>query len=122
MIYNLLQVIRAYVAASQAEMPVDAVSVEQIFVDVQKQLTALTVLFPSRTIADWFAEERSREELIAHLQILLSGGVDAALSQGGQQEAASEGEEGQGIRGSYLSPQSAGGGRRKKRLKAGGGP
>jgi len=72
-IYNLLQVIRAYVAASQVEMPVDAVSVEQIFVDVQKELTALTVLFPSPTIADWFATEMSREEIIAHLQILLGG-------------------------------------------------
>src|SRR5271157_91954 len=72
-IYNLLQVIRAYVAASQVEMPVDAVSVEQIFVDVQKELTALTVLFPSPTIADWFATEMSRKEIIAHLQILLGG-------------------------------------------------
>jgi DDE family transposase len=69
-LYNLLQVIRAYVAASQ-EMPVDAVSVEQIFEDVQKQLTALTVLFPSRTIADWFTEELSQEEIIARLRILL---------------------------------------------------
>ena len=72
-IYNLLQVMRAYVAASQVEMPVDAVSVEQIFVDVQKELTALTVLFPSPTIADWFATEMSRKEIIAHLQILLGG-------------------------------------------------
>ena len=63
-IYNLLQVIRAYVAASQVEMPVDAVSVEQIFVDVQKELTALTVLFPSPTIADWFAREMSRENRV----------------------------------------------------------
>jgi hypothetical protein len=70
-IYNLLQVIRAYVAASQVELPVDSVSVEQIFVDVQKELTALTVLFPSRTIADWFAMDMSREEIIARLQTLL---------------------------------------------------
>ncbi len=72
-LYNLLQVIRAYVAASQVDMPVESVSVEQIFLDVQQELTALTKLFPSRMIADWFAEELSREELIARLKILLSG-------------------------------------------------
>ena len=93
MIYNLLQVIRAYVAASQVEMPVDAVSVEQIFVDVQKELTALTVLFPSPTIADWFATEMSREEIIAPANHA-GWGVDSALSQGGQQEAAAESKEG----------------------------
>src|SRR5208283_4244128 len=41
-LYNLLQVIRAYVAASQVDMPVESVSVEQIFLDVQQELTALT--------------------------------------------------------------------------------
>ena len=41
--------------------------------DVQKELTALTVLFPSPMIADWFATEMSREEIIAYLQILLGG-------------------------------------------------
>ena len=70
-LYNLLQVIRAYVAASQVDMPVELVSVEQIFLDVQKQLTALTELFPSRMIADWFAEELSCAELITRLTILL---------------------------------------------------
>ena len=79
-------------------MPVDAVSVEQIFVDVQKELTALTVLFPSPTIADWFATEMSREEIIAAPADPAGWGVDSALSQGGQQEAAAEGKEGQGFR------------------------
>jgi hypothetical protein len=71
-LYNLLQVIRGYIAVSQVGMPVDGVSVEQIFVDVQKQLTALTVLFPSQTIADWFSEELSREEIIERLRTLLN--------------------------------------------------
>src|SRR5208337_709112 len=43
-------------------------------------------------------------------------GVASALSQGGQQEAAAEGKEGQGFRGSYVSPQGAGG-RKKKATK-----
>jgi len=72
-LYNLLQVIRAYVAAGQAELPVAMVSVEQIFLDVQKELTALTELFAPRTIADWYAEELSREELVARLGALLGG-------------------------------------------------
>ena len=71
--YNMLQVVRAYVAAGQAELAVETVSVEQIFVDVQKELTALTELFPSRTIAGWFAAELSREELVARLGTLLGG-------------------------------------------------
>jgi hypothetical protein len=70
-LYNLLQVIRAYVAAGQSELPVEMVSVEQIFTDVQKELTALTELFAARTIAGWFAEDLSRDELVARLGALL---------------------------------------------------
>jgi hypothetical protein len=72
-LYNLLQVIRAYVAAGQAELPVAMVSVEQIFVDVQKELTALTELFAARTIAGWFAEELTGEEMVKRLEALLGG-------------------------------------------------
>lgn len=72
-LYNMLQVIRAYVAAGQAELAPEMVSVEQIFVDVQKELTALTELFAPRTIAGWYAEELSREELVARLGGLLGG-------------------------------------------------
>src|SRR3954447_8507452 len=50
---------------------VDLVSVEQIFTDVQKELTALTELFAARTIAGWFAEDLSRDELVARLGALL---------------------------------------------------
>jgi hypothetical protein len=71
-LYNMLQVIRAYIAAGQSELPVEMVSVEQIFVDVQKELTALTELFAARTIAGWFAEELSGDQLISRLEALLS--------------------------------------------------
>ena len=76
-LYNLLQVIRAYVAAGQSELPVEMVSVEQIFTDVQKELTALTELFAARTIAGWFAEDLSRDELAARLGGAAGAGVDA---------------------------------------------
>jgi Transposase DDE domain len=72
-LYNLLQVIRAYIAAGQADITAEAVSVEQIFLDVQKELTALTELFAPRTIAQWYAEELSHEELVARLAALLGG-------------------------------------------------
>lgn len=72
-LYNMLQVIRAYVAAGQSELPVAMVSVEQIFVDVQKELTALMELFAVPTIAGWFAEELPREELVRRLEVLLRG-------------------------------------------------
>jgi hypothetical protein len=70
-LYNMLQVIRAYVAAGQPELPVEMVSVEQIFIDVEKELTALTELYEPRTIAGWFAEDLSRDELVARLGALL---------------------------------------------------
>ncbi len=72
-LYNMLQVIRAYVAASQSQLPVEMVSLEQIFVDVQKELTALTELFATRTIASWFAEELTGEEVVKRLEALLGG-------------------------------------------------
>jgi hypothetical protein len=72
-LYNMLQVIRAYVAAGQSELPVEMVSLEQIFVDVQKELTALTELFTTRTIAGWFAEELSGQEVVTRLEGLLGG-------------------------------------------------
>jgi hypothetical protein len=71
-LYNLLQVVRAYVAASQPDMPVDSVSAEQIFEDVKREVTTLTVLFPSQKIAEWFTEELSQDELVARLRSLLA--------------------------------------------------
>lgn len=70
-LYNMLQVIRAFVAAGQSELTAEEVSVEQIFLDVQKELTALTELFAARTIAGWYAEELSRDQLVTRLEALL---------------------------------------------------
>jgi hypothetical protein len=70
-LYDMLQVIRAYLAAGQPDVPVAMISVEQIFVDVQKELTALTELFAAPTIAGWFAEELTGEELVRRLEVLL---------------------------------------------------
>ena len=72
-LYNLLQVMRGYMAAGQAELAADEVSMEKLFDDVAKELTALVVLFPSATIADWFAGEWSPEDVARRLGQLLGG-------------------------------------------------
>ena len=51
----------------------ESVSVEKLFDDVQTELTAVVVLFPSATIAGWFAGELSREEVVGRLGRLLGG-------------------------------------------------
>ena len=83
-----------------------SVSMEQIFVDVQKELTALTELFaaggrsPAGMPRSWSREERGGSAGWAAGRCM-----DAPLPQGGQQEAATEGEEGQVLRGPYVGPQ-----------------
>ncbi len=72
-LYDLLQVMCAFMAAGQAELAADEVSLEKLFDDVAKELTALVVLFPSATIAGWFAGEWSREEVTRRLSRLLGG-------------------------------------------------
>jgi Transposase DDE domain len=72
-LYNLLQVMRGYMAAGQAGLAADEVSMEKLFDDVAKELTALVVLFPSATIAGWFAGEWSAEEVARRLGQLLGG-------------------------------------------------
>jgi hypothetical protein len=72
-LYNLLQLMRVFVAASQKDLPVESVSMEQLFLDVERELTALVVLFPAAAISDWYKEEWSREEVMARLWALLGG-------------------------------------------------
>jgi hypothetical protein len=72
-LYNLLQVMRAFVAASQDGLVAESVSMEKLFDDVEAELTAVSVLFPSATIAGWFAGELSREDVVHRLELLLGG-------------------------------------------------
>jgi hypothetical protein len=75
-LYNLMQVVRAFVAVSEkarAAVPsVESVSVEQLFLDVQRELTALVVLFPSASLAGWYTAEWTRAGVTART---LLGGV-----------------------------------------------
>ena len=72
-LYNLLQVMRAFVAAGQEGLAAESVSMEKLFDDVQAELTALVVLFPSATIAGWYAGEWSCADVVSRLEQLLGG-------------------------------------------------
>jgi Transposase DDE domain len=72
-LYNLLQVLRGFVAAGQEGLAAEAVSMEKLFEDVQAELTALVVLFPAATLAGWYAGEWSRPEVVGRLERLLGG-------------------------------------------------
>jgi hypothetical protein len=72
-LYNLLHVLRAFVAAGQEGLAAEAVSMEKLFQDVQAELTALVVLFPSATLAGWYAGEWSHAEVVGRLERLLGG-------------------------------------------------
>jgi hypothetical protein len=74
-LYNLMQVIRAFVSigreAAAAVETVEAVSVELLFRDVHRQLTALMVLFPAQSLAQWFVAESPADETRNRLSNLL---------------------------------------------------
>jgi hypothetical protein len=72
-LYDLLEVMRALMAAGQADLATEEVSMEKLFDDVAKELTAVVVLFPPSTIAGWFAGEWSPEEVARRLGQLLGG-------------------------------------------------
>jgi Transposase DDE domain len=68
--YNLIQVVRAYVAAGAGEA-VEQVSAELLFVDVQRQLIALHELVPADEVGSLLPAVSGRAELRARLQRLL---------------------------------------------------
>ena len=73
LLYNMVQVIRGYVAAAQPQPCLaEEVSAAQIFYDVQRELTAVSVLVPPTRVVAAYAEELSREALCQHLHSLLS--------------------------------------------------
>jgi hypothetical protein len=71
-LYNLLQLMCAFMAASQESMTVESVSIEKVFDDVHRELTTLVVLFPSATIAGWYNTDWPPEVVVQRLQILLA--------------------------------------------------
>jgi hypothetical protein len=71
LLYNLVQVVRAYVATAQAR-PVQTLSTELLFDDVHRQLVALTELVPPVQIEPLFAPLPSVKCLREQLTTLLA--------------------------------------------------
>ena len=72
LLYNLIQVVRAYVADGQALAPED-VSAELLFGDVQKQLTALTEVVAPEAVAALVPGTPTPAQVRARLKVLLGG-------------------------------------------------
>jgi hypothetical protein len=72
LLYNMVQVLRGYIATAQPQSCLaEEVSAEQLFYDVQRELTAVSVLVPPPMVVAAYTEERSQEELCRHLHALL---------------------------------------------------
>jgi hypothetical protein len=72
LLYNMVQVLRGYLATAQPQPCLaEELSAEQIFYDVQRELTAVSVLVPPTMVVAAYAEELSREELCQRLHSLL---------------------------------------------------
>ena len=73
LLYNLVQVVRAQVAAGRPEpCPVESLSSEQIFTDLRRQLIALTELVPPAEVAALFPERVGLEDVTGRLGGLLA--------------------------------------------------
>jgi hypothetical protein len=71
LLYNLVQVVRAYVATAQAR-PVPTISTELLFDDVHRQLVAVTELVPAEQLAVVVPVLPTEEALRAQLTRLLA--------------------------------------------------
>jgi hypothetical protein len=70
LLYNLIQVIRGYVAAHQ-QRETETISIENLFQDVRRQLTAWSVLFESGLPLDDITIAPDLDALAARLHVLL---------------------------------------------------
>jgi hypothetical protein len=71
LLYNMVQVVRAYVATAQAR-PVPTISTELLFDDVHRQLVAFTELVPTAQVEPLFPVLPTEVELRARLTQLLA--------------------------------------------------
>jgi hypothetical protein len=78
LLYNMVQVVRGFIAAAQAEScPVESLSAEQIFVDVERELISVSTLLPAAMVAAFYAEELT----VAQLRERLQGRLGAVWSE-----------------------------------------
>lgn len=70
LLYNLIQVIRGYVAHAQRKCP-EKISSEMLFYDVHRELVSLSVLADRQTVIDYFQPATDASELKSRLECLL---------------------------------------------------
>ena len=90
LLYNMVQVVRAYVATAQAR-PVPTISTELLFDDVHRQLVAFTELVPAAQGRVVIPRAADRGGTPHAVNASLSYGLDHALAQSAAQEAQSSG-------------------------------
>jgi len=72
LLYNMVQVLRGYIARTQPQPCLaDTLSTEQLFYDVQRELTAVSVLVAPSMVVASYTEELSQAELCQRLHSLL---------------------------------------------------
>lgn len=69
-LYNMIQVVRGYVAQAQDREP-EEISTEKLFDDVERQLNAWNVMFEPEVTIDYFQRVPRLESLQSRLQALL---------------------------------------------------
>lgn len=67
LLYNLVQTVRAYIARAQSRA-IETISSEQLFYDVHRQLTALSVLGDRETVINYFEPTLSIIQLKSQLE------------------------------------------------------
>ena len=72
LLYNLIQVVRAYVAGAQRRRP-ETISSEMLFYDVHRELIALDVVIERSVVTNHFHPATSGANLASHLEALLRG-------------------------------------------------
>ena len=73
LLYNMVQVLRGYIAAAPPQpCRIEAISTEQLFYDVQRELTAASVLVSPAMVVAAYTEELSQEALCQRLHALLA--------------------------------------------------
>lgn len=71
LLYNLIQVVRAYIADAQRRAA-ETISVEELFYDVHRELVSLSTLIDQQTVVDHFQPFATANDLKAYLQELFA--------------------------------------------------
>ena len=70
LLYNLIQVVRGYVAGAQRMQP-EKISSEMLFYDVHRELIALDVFVDRTAVIDYFKPTANVQQLVSRLESLL---------------------------------------------------